>query len=179
MTRLARALACLLLFAAPAAASTWRALDLGELLGRAELAFHGVVTDVRTELRDDEPWTVVDFEITEAFDWPADPEVEPGAPERVTLAFLGGDAGAVRLTVAFMPGFEIGDEVLLLAYDAPYYSPVVGFNQGLWRLDRLGVWRDEQAEILGATDEGELQTGLEGSATAAVTEAFRRALEAR
>lgn len=151
---LARLLVALLLSgAASATATTYLALTLPELLERTELAFYGTVSSVVVEERDGEPWTVVEFEVER-------PLTGLGNDEQpLELAFLGGElAGGETLRVNLMPGFVVGEQVLVLAYDEQYLSPIVGFDQGLWR--RIaGEFVDERGRRLGLDDSGRLTAG--------------------
>lgn len=167
----------LLTMGLPALATTFVERTLDELIEAAELAFHATVSSVTAVLQDGEPWTEVTFELHELL---LDPEADPVDSSSVTLRFLGGSAGGSQLSVALMPEFEPGDEVLLLAYTDPYYSPVVGFNQGLWYLDPAGSWLDVRGQRLGLSDEGSLLPDTEtATAAAAVTEELRSRLELR
>lgn len=168
-------LIALLSVTAQAHATTFRLLTLDEMIEAAELAFHGTVAAVDTSLRAGEPWTTVTFDITELFLFPEDRD-EPGG--QLSLDFLGGSAGGSQLTVALMPGFETGAEVILFAYDADYYSPVVGFNQALWRLSPAGEWATDMGLPLGLTEDGSLTVENTGSG-AAVLEELAERLEAR
>src|SRR5690554_5228149 len=175
-------LAALLVLLAPAAslATTYRLLELPAMLAATELAFRAVVTDVRTEVLDDEPWTLVTFEPDEILLGPDDDGAGGPDPEAdVTLRFLGGTAGGLELNVALMPAFEPGDTVLLLAYAAPYYSPVVGFNQGVWWLAEDGTWLSMDGVPLGLSDQGELQAEAGDATHEEVVAALRAALESR
>jgi hypothetical protein len=162
-----------LLILACATATTYRELTLAEVITAAELAFQGTVASVTTVVRDGEPWTIVEFELERLL---AGPERD-GEP--VTLAFLGGDApGGAGLFVHLMPTFTVGESVTVLAYEEPYYSPVVGFNQGLWRL-RDGAWHDEMGRMLGLDDQGRLVQDETGGDPDLVIDALERRLESR
>jgi hypothetical protein len=154
-----------------AAATTYLALTLDEMLERAELAFHGRVLERSTEARDGEPWTLVTFEVLSS--WRGSQGGE------VTLGFYGGALeDGVSVAVTGMPELAVGDEVIVLAYDAPYYSPVVGFNQGLWRLTAQGFAR-ESGELLSLSEAGELTLDGDGAATDELLAALRSRLEAQ
>lgn len=154
-----------------ALATTFTALTLEELTQKADLALFGVVETIAVEARDGEPWTVVSIAVTR-------PLVgELG--ESLNLAFYGGvlETG-LSVSVVGMPSFAIGDEVLLLAYNAPYYSPIVGFNQGLWRLTELGLV-DVQERLLSLDEAGALLLDGQGGDTEAILTALTELLEAR
>ncbi len=156
----------LLVTGLPALASTFRLLELPEILAEAEVAIHGVVRSSDALLLEGDPWTRVTFEVLTLLADSAEERVQDGM---LTLDFLGGSASGIQLSVALMPQFTPGDEVLLLAYDEPYYSPVVGFNQGLWLLGENGDWRDATGESLGLDEDGELQRGAAGDAQSVVS----------
>lgn len=180
MRRLLTLLAVLLLAplaTLPATATTIIERTLDELLQAAEIAFHGTVTGVEGRLLDGEPWTAVTFELLELL---LDDDEEPVEGSELTLLFLGGSAEGAELSVDLMPVFEPGDEVLLLAYGERYYSPVVGFNQGLWYLDDAGNWIDQLGNRLSLDADGRLVRG-DGETAAAdeVTTEMRTRLELR
>lgn len=175
--RLLAGLLLVSLFSLPAAATTVIERTLDELVSLADFAFHGTVTAVSTSLHDGEPWTDVTFEVHELL---LDNEEEPLAGETLTLQFLGGSAEGRELSVALMPSFGQGDEVLLLAYAGRLYSPVVGFNQGLWRLDPAGNWLDQAGASLGLDDSGNLvRSSTEPVPAEDVTAALKSGLERR
>jgi hypothetical protein len=123
-----------------AGATTYLELSLDEMFDKADMAFFGEVTASESESREGEPWTLITFRV--ARDLLGDLEAD-----ELTLAFYGGRADGVTVSVTDMPQFRRGEEVLILAYDAAYYSPIVGFAQGLWRLEASG-FTDEQGRVL-------------------------------
>jgi hypothetical protein len=153
-------------------ATTYRTLTLDEMLAQTDVAFYGQVSEVVTELRDGDPWTLVTFDVLR----PLAGLGEDAAS--LQLAFFGGvtEEGAA-VSVSLMPSFAPGELVVVLAYDAPYYSPIVGFRQGLWRRGAAG-WQDETGRPLGLADGALEPGGLEGDAEA-VLDALAAALEAR
>lgn len=173
----------LMLLLSTATATTYLELNLEEMFDKADIAFFGEVTASESEARDGEPWTLVTFRV--ARDLIGDLETE-----EITLAFYGGSADGVTLNVTDMPQFRRGEEVLMLAYDAEYYSPIVGFVQGLWRLEAQG-FTDVRGRVLTlelppedaeTADEDVLPTFLpdgEGSDSESVLAAFERALAGR
>ncbi|MEM7737207.1 MAG: hypothetical protein AAF267_15610 [Deinococcota bacterium] len=145
-------------------------LDLETMLDRAELAFFAEVVDTDSEERADDPWTLITFSITR--------DLRGDLPTRslttttfddddntVTLAFYGGQAGGTSLNVTDMPQFRVGEEVLILAYDANYYSPIVGFSQAVWRLSARG-FTDSRGRVLTLAEdaiEDDLDSTQDGS----------------
>ena len=71
------------------------------------------------------------------------------------------------LTVNLMPKFTEGEEILVLAYDDSYASPIIGFRQGLWRLSQLG-FRNEEGLLLSVTTPGSLTLDGAGGQTEAL-----------
>ena len=144
--------ACLLLLALLTFGSSWattyRQLTLAEIVDRAEIAFLGTVASVTVEERAGEPWTVVEFEVDRHLSGSAD-------EGRRELAFLGGSLAGRELRVSLMPTFEVGEQVLILAYDEAYISPIVGFDQGLWRASD-GVLLDSRGQRLSLDDDGRI-----------------------
>ncbi len=143
-----------------AVATSYPTLEPSEILDRADRIALADVDRVRSELRDGRPWTVVRFTIVESLRSPKDDVSEPG--ETFELAFLGGEAGGVQLTVAQMPSFEVDERVLLFAYDDDFASPLVGFRQGVWYV-RAGILRDPDGRTLGSDEDGALVRGGDGS----------------
>ena len=163
------ALSFILLSATCAFATTYAELSLDELAARTEIAFYGTVTEVSVEERDGEPYTVVTFEVARAL------EGELGGT--TTLTFLGGALeGGQSLVVTGMPQFSLSDEVIVFAYDAPYYSPIVGFSQGLWRLSEAG-FRDEAGRVLSLNEAGEVVRDGAGAGTDALLNALAERFE--
>ncbi len=157
----------LLLLAGSVHATTWRELDPGEMARKADLVFVGTVASVAPIDKGGTPWTRVTFTVETALHGLDQLE----DPASVSLDFLGGRiAGGEALTVSGMPGFERGERLLVMAYDKPYASPVVGFRQGLWRVTPAGMV-DEDGRPLSVDEGGALTragpaAGLEGVVTA-------------
>lgn len=139
-------------------ATTFETLTLDAMVSEAQLAFFGEVTGIQVEAREGDPWTLVTFSILT-------PLSDLDDEETVTLAFFGGTLpDGTSVSVNQMPGFSSGERVLILAYDEDLYSPVVGFNQGLWRELTLGL-TNERGQILSIDDEGNLLEDGAGAST--------------
>jgi hypothetical protein len=163
-----------LVLSAVAHATTFRERSLDELFRATEIGFYGTVRELSTENRDGDPYTLVTFEVARAFR--GVPEGATGGAQTVQLAFLGGTLpDGQTLSVEGMPGFELGDEVLVLAYDAPYYSPIVGFSQGLWRRTPSGLV-DPFGRSLGLSAAGTLVRGGDNTDVQAVLAAVQQRL---
>lgn len=169
------ALALLLALSTFASATSYRELSLDELFNRAETAFYGSVSEITSENRDGEPYTVVTFSVTDALGRGTDEGAAAEATEQ--LAFYGGTLPNGRtVSVQGMPEFALGDEVLVFAYDAPYYSPIVGFSQGLWRRTPGGLG-DEVGRLLALNSAGTLVRGGDNTDVQAVLSAVQTRLE--
>ena len=150
-----------------ALATTYRDMSLENMLSKAEIAFHGVVEDVKVESRSNEPWTIVTFEVRQA--------LLGSLEESIELAFYGGASGSVVLDVTGIPKFTRAEEVIILAYNSDYYSPIVGFSQGLWRFRGRGFENGER-QLLGLDEEGNLILDDQGADTEEILAAFTKVL---
>jgi len=129
----ARAAVLALLFgvvAAPRAeATTVIAKDFSALCAEAELIFVGTVAS--TEARWSDPQrqaieTVVTFtDLT----W-----LRGGPQAQVELRFGGGELEGLHEAVAGVPQFTVGERRVVFAHAGHLVSPIVGFNQGLFRV---------------------------------------------
>ncbi len=155
------------LFAGQALATTYSAMSLEDMLSSAEVAFHGITSDIRVEARANEPWTIVTFEVKQS--------LLGDIGESIDLAFYGGTLDGVVLKVTSIPEFTLGEEVIILAYISNYYSPIVGFSQGLWRFGSRG-FEDSERQPLGVNEEGKLVVG-ESAGTEEILTAFTEALQ--
>jgi hypothetical protein len=150
------ALALVVAVLAPVAIATAVvARDLDDRLARSLDAFVGEVTSLRVERLADAPWTIVRVTVS---GWlrsggsdVTDADAALAARPVVELAFYGGAlAGLPSRQVAGMPTYGVGERVLFLTYgeDTGYASPLVGFDQGAFRLSD-GSWRDAAGDVLG------------------------------
>lgn len=132
----------------PTFATTYTSLTIEEILEKTDIAFHGTVTEVVVELRTDQEaideassiWTKVTFDVST--------NLKGDLAESHSLYFYGGVLEEKSIQVEAMPEFRVDEEVIIFAYDAVYYSPLVGFSQGLFRLDE-GGWKNEADKWLG------------------------------
>ncbi len=131
-------------------ATTYKSLSVDEMLAKTEIAFQGRVTEVVVEMRTnqqdvEEPWTKVNFEVITS--------LKGDLAESHSLYFYGGVSEETTIQVEAMPTFRVDEEMIVFAYDAVYYSPLVGFSQGLFRLDEES-WQSEAGKWL-AVEQGE------------------------
>lgn len=174
-------------------ATTFRFMTPVDVLSAADLVFLGTVSDVVTESRDDQPWTLVTLSIDDLFlgfgydpastddsaggDVPAWQDPEFQVPETVTLAFLGGDMQAAgTLLVSGSPTLRREETYLVAAYQQDgLASPVVGFRQGVWRLHDEG-FTDLDGTALAVSDDGRLVRADVGAGASQVLFAVRSVL---
>lgn len=140
LTRLAFAL--LVVACHWAGATAYRSLTAAETLLTAESVVVAAVLDIEAQADGDLVWTLVRFEVemtVEASEDDPDPEEEEARQSEeleLELRFLGGSLpSGAALLVAGMPTFSVGERVILaLQEGSGLASPLVGFEQGLWRL---------------------------------------------
>lgn len=128
-------------------ATAYRSLSAAETLLAAESVVLATVVDTEALVDGDLIWTLVRLDVEtdiQASSAESDPDEEEGRnPEarELELRFLGGALADGRsLLVAGMPTFVVGERVLLALHGkAGHASPLVGFEQGLWRLDGDGL----------------------------------------
>lgn len=151
-------------------ATTFKELSMANMLEQSQIAFHGEVISSEVIDKQGEPWTKVKFKILKAL-------LGLKNQKEVSLLFFGGYLDGKSVSVSLMPQFYESEKVIILAYKQEYYSPIVGFNQGLWREQTLGLV-DENGHVLSLED-GELVLNGEGAATNNVLQAFEKAFEGK
>ncbi len=135
--------------ARPAGATVVRAVDFPEQCADAERIVVATVRDVTSRPVAAAP-TYFETLVTLGVD-----DTVAGAPgSALTIRLSGGQVGDIRQSIDGMPEFAVGERyVLFLEPDQtpPLVSPIVGFNQGLYRVDRVGdrdVVRDRNGRPL-------------------------------
>lgn len=129
---------------APARATTLIEKDFSALCDEADMVFAGRVRGVESRWRDETRSaieTVVTFTVED--------RVHGVAGSEVQLAFGGGEIDGLREVIAGMPAFVVGDEVVVFASSRPSVSPVIGFNQGYFRVEGGRVLNAERAPVTG------------------------------
>lgn len=117
---------------APVGATTVARMETAAQAASAERIFVGVVTSVTSRPKAAKPKyfeTVVRFDVEDT--------VAGSVPASVELTFSGGDVGGIRQKVGGMPEFVVGERYVVLVepdQQPALASPVVGFNQGLYRV---------------------------------------------
>jgi len=142
--RMAHALLVLILAVAnpmSTQATTVRALDLPELVQRAEVIADVTVTATASFLVSPTGGKAIQTRVT--FTLNSIP-LKGQVTSPFTLNFLGGTVGTHRMEVSGMPKFQVGDRLILFSYgpDKTFVSPVIGFDQGALR-----VIRDQQNNV--------------------------------
>jgi hypothetical protein len=165
-----------------------------EVLLRADLVFYGTVSDVVSENRAGVGWTLVTLRVDELLagfgydpataaeergsaDEPRGP-LDPAevAPATVTLAFLGSEAAGAELLVSGAPDWRFEESFLVAAYEQEgLASPLVGFRQGLWRIEDEG-FVDLDGLALAIADDGNLVRAEHGATTTQVVRAVQGVL---
>ena len=128
-----RFLTALTLLSSFALATTFQKLSLEQQVERAEVIVRATIKTVTIETRVGRTWTAYTLEVKsylrgEAAALP----VRGGAP---SFAVLGGD----KLRLEGAPAFKAGEDWLLMLYQKPFDSPIVGFRQGAYRFDNACV----------------------------------------
>ena len=119
--------------APPAQATVLTAMDFAEQCKHAERIFVGSVRAVESRRNPSAPLyfeTLVTFAVEQTVTGPSVPEVQ--------LRFSGGTVDGARQSIDGMPEFAVGERYVVLANGAgerPAVSPIIGFNQGLYRVD--------------------------------------------
>jgi len=126
-------LGAVLLAAPRAGATVLTPMDFAEQCKRAERIFVGSVRALESRRNPSAPRyfeTLVTFAVEETL-------VGPSAPE-VQLRFSGGVVDGARQAIDGIPEFAVGERYVVLANGpdaAPAVSPIMGFNQGLYRVE--------------------------------------------
>lgn len=120
-------------------ATTYLPVTFNDLVTRADVVFVGEVTDVRPFPLQTRDGTIIKtrviFRVSDAL---------LGTTSALEiLEFLGGELNGIRMVVAEMPTFAIGDRRVVFARRERSINPIVGFTQGLLtiRRDQTGVDR--------------------------------------
>jgi len=121
--------------AAPVAATTILAMPFAEQCTGAETIVVGTVRAVASRRSPRAP-EFFETLVTLGVD-----QVVAGSPgAELTLRLAGGEVGAIRQSIDGMPEFQVGQRYVVFLdreQDPPAISPVRGFNQGLYRVERL------------------------------------------
>jgi hypothetical protein len=149
-------------------ATVINALTLEQQVEKAQIIVHTFVTTVEVQNRaNNKTWTA----------YALDPKkfLRGSSAELIKLNIANKQVpslsiyGGANLKLEGAPGFKAGDELVLLLYTKPYDSPIVGFNQGAYRVSGGTV----------TTLEGKAVTvTLDGKTVPSTLENFLKRLEA-
>lgn len=107
-------------------------LTLDEMVAAAETIVVGMVVGQRADWRTDASGRRIVTEVTIQVEG----VLKGASAGRVTIEFLGGRIAGEVMRVDGMPEFAVGDrDILFLARERTAISPVVGFNQGRFRVE--------------------------------------------
>jgi hypothetical protein len=143
-----------------AVATTYAPVSFDDLVARADVIFVGQVIDVRPYLANTRQGPVVKTRVF--FDVSDRLQGTGGAIE--VLEFLGGEVGDVGLRVEGMPTFTLGDRRVVFARRTPGLNPIVGFTQGLMRIQRDAAGIDRVLTLDGVPLDRPESVGLQVSA---------------
>jgi len=113
-------------------ATTYLPVSFEGLVEQADVIFVGHVVDVHSYAMRVRNNTVIKTRVTFSVD---DPVYGTRSLVEV-LDFLGGEAGGLRMVVAGMPAFTVGDRRVVFARRRGSINPIVGFTQGLLQVRR-------------------------------------------
>ncbi len=163
-----------------ARASTAVAMSLAQMVDEADFAFIANVSDIRARWVDPERSTI------ETLVFFADAAPRFGiSGNQVVLRFGGGRIGGQEDAVAGIPQFRVGEEMLILGKRGYSVSPIVGFNQGYFRIVKTpaaAIAVNAEGRPLVARSSGEVEIGAVGEQPApfnVITEYLARHFQAR
>jgi hypothetical protein len=149
--------------------------SLADLCQEADMVFVGRTLAVESRWRVDEEKsieTVVTFAVLEPLYGTTDREV--------TLRFGGGEVDGLREVIAGVPQFRAGEEVVVFAHRKPSISPVVGFNQGYFRVVDGRVVNADDQPVTGVSERAlAFGSSAEGTARAVTLAQFLDTVRAR
>jgi hypothetical protein len=118
----------LLLVSTLALATTYPKLSLETQLERAEVIVRATVKEVLRQERNKRPWMVYTLDTKQH--WRGE-GLLPKTSEQPSFAIYGND----KIKLEGAPSFKVGEEWIFLLYTKNYDSPIVGFNQGAYKLE--------------------------------------------
>ncbi len=146
---LSAALTVLALSLPPANASTVIEKDFASLCREADMIFAGRVSAVQSRWSDESRRsieTVVTFSVDDA--------VFGVTGNQVQLTFAGGEMDGLREVTGGIPEFRAGEEVVIFASNKRSISPIIGFNQGSFRVANGLVSNVDGLPVTGVSQRG-------------------------
>ena len=113
-------------------ATSFEPVTFNDLVTQSDVIFVGEVVDVRPYLLQTCDRTIVKTRVT--FSVAEGLYGTSGIVE--VLDFLGGETAELGMKVAGMPTFTVGDRRVVFAKRDRTINPIVGFTQGLMKIDR-------------------------------------------
>ena len=151
-------LAAAVVSALPASASTFLAMDQGELVRASQAVVVGEVIQVRAFWNDDATAIVTEAQVR------VDETLVGEAPPFVTVRTFGGTVGRLRIEALGFPTFHTGERLVLYLEELDGPARVVGYQQGEYRIT---VRHSDGVEIaVPAVDHGAHLVHLDGRAAA-------------
>jgi hypothetical protein len=114
-----------ILAAGPAAGTVVVAKDFSALCADADMIFVGTVRAVEPRWADADRRSIETMVTFDDLTW-----LQGEARPSVTLRFGGGSLDGIRIDIAGVPRFAVGERRVIFAYDGTFASPIVGFDQG-------------------------------------------------
>ncbi|HSP96869.1 MAG TPA: hypothetical protein VL049_06445 [Candidatus Dormibacteraeota bacterium] len=153
--------------AAPRAeATTVIAKDFSALCAEAELIFVGTVASSESRWSDPQRQAIETVVTFTDLTW-----LRGGPQAQIELRFGGGELDGLHEAVAGVPQFNVGDRRVVFAHAGHLVSPIVGFNQGLFRVvDGAGgpVVLDADGKAVTGVGRAALQRGAADDRSAAL-----------
>jgi hypothetical protein len=122
-------------------ATTYPKLSLETQLERAEVIVRATIKEVVRVERNKRPWTVYMLQ-TQQF-WRGE-GLLPKTSDQPSFAIFGND----KIKLEGAPSFRVGEEWIFLLYTKNYDSPIVGFNQGAYRIEGASLFDVNNKPIL-------------------------------
>lgn len=129
-----------------AAATVVVAKDFNALCDEADMIFVGTVVSVESRWADPERQAIETLVTFSDLSWIR------GTPRgAITLRFSGGTMDDIREEIAGVPQFSAGERRVIFAHDGRSVSPIVGFDQGAFRV----VDGSGGPQVVGAAEAGD------------------------
>jgi hypothetical protein len=142
------------------------AKDFDALCAEAALIFVGTVAKVESRWSDPQR-QAIETEVTFGdLTW-----LRGGSASQIALRFGGGEMDGLREAVAGVPEFAVGERRVVFAHAGRFVSPIVGFNQGVFRVvdgDAGPVVLDAEGKAVIGVGRAGLQRGAPGDRTTAL-----------
>jgi len=112
-----------------AAATVVVAKDFNALCDEADMIFVGTVVSVESRWVDPERQAIETLVTFSDLSW-----IRGATRGAITLRFAGGAVDGIHEEIAGVPQFQVGERRVIFARDGRFVSPVIGFDQGAFRV---------------------------------------------